>query len=127
MQFWLAPLEAATLQWGLTHSSEETSAQAAMSVKAQRLQWGLTHSSEETITPGSPYPAVSWLQWGLTHSSEETWHAVRDADITELASMGPHSFERGNYHSLRVGISIGKSFNGASLIRARKHGMLRVN
>ena len=84
------------LQWGLTHSSEETynnrtmawkvaafngaslirarklSTGAARADSDSRLQWGLTHSSEETSSMLASDGVRQFLQWGLTHSSEET-------------------------------------------------------
>ena len=60
------------------------------------LQWGLTHSSKETTGPKGDRGEVGPLQWGLTHSSKET-KATLDAEAQKiLASMGPHSFEQGN-------------------------------
>ncbi len=44
--------------------------------------------------------AVEGLQWGLTLSSEETRRVLLQwlrSGVAEQASMGPHSFERGNY------------------------------
>ncbi len=60
------------------------------------LQWGLTLSSEETFhAPHAPQPMYR-LQWGLTLSSEETSVLIRLPQSDMDASMGPHSFERGN-------------------------------
>ena len=89
-----------TLQWGLTLSSEETRRDDAVAECGGVLQWGLTLSSEETrgTTPGGS--ALATLQWGLTLSSEETRSCVNSSVRQHPASMGPHSFERGNWYGM---------------------------
>ena len=84
------------LQWGLTLSSEETTLQNLVQGSLNRLQWGLTLSSEETRYMADAKRARRVLQWGLTLSSEETGQAGDGTSATVPASMGPHSFERGN-------------------------------
>ena len=130
----------ASLQWGLTHSSEETYYQEALfgasmgphSFERGNLLPGSIVRSRAVASMG-PHSfergngnwrlsceIVALLQWGLTHSSEETSAHVHDRHICRNASMGPHSFERGN-SILEVILPLDiESFNGASLIRARK-------
>ena len=45
----------------------------------------------------------------------------RDNQVVEKASMGPHSFEQGNEGDTGRRGAEDTGFNGASLIRARKH------
>ena len=108
------------LQWGLTHSSEETQGEAISFGARGMLQWGLTHSSEETKLRAELPFELHQLQWGLTHSSEETHEAAAGCRPIFLASMGPHSFERGNMSFGARSVGMMSGFNGASLIRARK-------
>ena len=60
------------------------------------LQWGLTLSSEETWYGYLSPCGLAPLQWGLTLSSEETGRRIGLWLRRVPASMGPHSFERGN-------------------------------
>ncbi len=64
------------------------------------LQWGLTLSSEETIMTENRSSLLELLQWGLTLSSEETGSRTGRGHGHLAASMGPHSFERGNLASM---------------------------
>ena len=85
------------------HSFERGNSRASLTTSPSTcpLQWGLTLSSEETcaLRFGRVATGRCLLQWGLTLSSEETCpdrtrQSARTSSI--LASMGPHSFERGN-------------------------------
>ena len=91
----------------------------AIHANRSMLQWGLTLSSEEKLNPIA-LTSMDLLQWGLTLSSEETASYGRLPPYPRLkrASMGPHSFERGNCRGNSVPRPAG--FNGASLFRARK-------
>ena len=132
------------LQWGLTLSSEETCkdfsashryknasmgphsfergnyAVWASSTDPSTLQWGLTLSSEETAATRISWLVLPLLQWGLTLSSEETFYVFLRHLGQSVASMGPHSFERGNSGQTGVTSNYRLGFNGASLFRARK-------
>ena len=84
------------------------------------LQWGLTLSSEETSLPRSVRLVHARASMG-PHSFERGNDQPSRSQISGLrASMGPHSFERGNRHSRRLGKIQSRGFNGASLFRARK-------
>ena len=88
-----------------------------------RLQWGLTLSSEETYWIERVSFSGGGLQWGLTLSSEETRRTAFRFGRAASASMGPHSFERGNQAGSPTDQDSITRFNGASLFRARKHGV----
>ena len=87
------------------------------------LQWGLTLSSEETTPIAPQSTGGAPLQWGLTLSSEETGVASLCNCSMPCASMGPHSFERGNLQMLPLRQHHRSRFNGASLFRARKRAI----
>ncbi len=108
------------LQWGLTLSSEETHLPNLVVAQEGQLQWGLTLSSEETQRVDAAAIRGRRLQWGLTLSSEETRGGIMTLQRSVIASMGPHSFERGNYTIRITQRRDTMSFNGASLFRARK-------
>ena len=144
----------ASLQWGLTLSSEETvgsppasrlsnmmsfnGASLFRARKQPRMYVG-SHSDQRSGFNGASLfrarkPRTTMdkeaktipasLQWGLTLSSEETsGNMLFDwRHLQRNASMGPHSFERGNSCvTLVVQLRANPAcFNGASLFRARK-------
>ena len=109
------------LQWGLTHSSKETSRyHQSLTTKNSFNGASLIRARKQVTTAIRSHYRNSLLQWGLTHSSKETPILRALHPDAQGASMGPHSFEQGNFiHRDETRHNHG-SFNGASLIRARK-------
>ncbi len=134
------------LQWGLTLSSEETGTGWRRGRRARCFNGASLFRARKLVFANNYLLDLMALQWGLTLSSEETWYYLRDLHLRRYASMGPHSFERGNGgclflkarcgvasmgpHSFERGnVECGRNlrrymsrFNGASLFRARKPG-----
>ena len=85
------------LQWGLTLSSEETFTTAGRRLPNGRLQWGLTLSSEET-RPGTRIRLAATSGFNGASLFRARKHGVPKLELqAKIASMGPHSFERGNW------------------------------
>ena len=94
------------------------------SSEARPYEWGLTHSSEETHAHMPVSTPKCLLQWGLTHSSEETDAGITCYESLRVASMGPHSFERGNADlSARTAKSDGASMGPHSFERGNPSGL----
>ena len=117
------------LQWGLTLSSEETRRDlqdsrphlnrfnGASLFRARKhvgeatrtfRQWGFNGASlfraRKLGTDPVPGTYTVVLQWGLTLSSEETSSLAHPSPASGVASMGPHSFERGNLGDRNEGV-----------------------
>ena len=100
------------LQWGLTLSSEETGWPNAMIMTGAKLQWGLTLSSEETVNPRSHAVWRRRASMG-PHSFERGNLPIhRLHQPVQHASMGPHSFERGNESGLMICSALGLASMG---------------
>ncbi len=113
------------LQWGLTLSSEETGRHCGRGDCRVVLQWGLTLSSEETSTSGTDFFR------GLGFNGASLFRARKRGNRSRgvigrgrfngaslfrarkrvplphqrgcpRASMGPHSFERGNQDKFQI-------------------------
>ena len=120
------PAVIARLQWGLTLTSKETLDSVLQEARKRRLQWGLTLTSKETaLASNLSASPQSMLQWGLTLTSKETGQGARYREAARNASMGPHSYEQGNWSEPRTMRLARPRFNGASLLRARKRWRVR--
>ena len=85
------------------------------------LQWGRALSSAETLRTTHAWPGWLALQWGRALSSAETPSGPSNGTCLFLASMGPRSFERGDWRGPGGAHGARQRFNGAALFRARRH------
>ena len=84
------------LQWGRTLSSAEMLFSLAAVFVLNILQWGRTLSSAEIRRKRRHTTSTDRLQWGRTLSSAEIHVHPARGQRAGNASMGPHSFERGD-------------------------------
>ena len=137
------------LQWGLTLTSKETRDVFHPCAGPGELQWGLTLTSKETRqTISLPKSSRRFNGASLLRARKPVGFRRRRTSHDEGASMGPHSYEQGNSgdygieqlaSKLQWGLTLTSketltarlfspqnrnSFNGASLLRARKQHLL---
>ena len=84
------------------------------------LQWGLTFPARKRGLHRRAHRRLHAASMGPHSFERGNMCKAHSQARKRLASMGPHSFERGNLFETIKHVVLHTRFNGASLIRARK-------